>query len=127
MPFVAVNGLNKAYIVGTQPIHVLRDLDLAVERGEMLAVVGASGVGKSTLLHLMGGLDRADSGSIQVADADITAMSDAALVEFRNRNVGFVFQFHHLLPEFDASENIEMPMRIARMPVREARERREPC
>jgi lipoprotein-releasing system ATP-binding protein len=123
MPFVAVNGLNKAYIVGTQPIHVLRDLNLAVERGEMLAVVGASGVGKSTLLHLMGGLDRADSGSIRVADADITAMSDAALVEFRNRNVGFVFQFHHLLPEFDASENIEMPMRIARMPVREARER----
>ena len=123
MPFVAVNGLNKAYIVGTQPIHVLRDLNLAVEQGEMLAVVGASGVGKSTLLHLMGGLDRADSGSIQVADADITAMSDAALVEFRNRNVGFVFQFHHLLPEFDASENIEMPMRIARMPVREARER----
>ena len=123
MPFVTVNGLNKAYIVGTQPIHVLRDLDLAVERGEMLAVVGASGVGKSTLLHLMGGLDRADSGSIRVADADITAMSDAALVEFRNRNVGFVFQFHHLLPEFDASENIEMPMRIARLPVREARER----
>jgi lipoprotein-releasing system ATP-binding protein len=123
MPFVTVSDLNKAYIVGTQPIHVLRGLDLTVERGEMLAVVGASGVGKSTLLHLMGGLDRADSGSIRVADADISAMSDAALVEFRNRNVGFVFQFHHLLPEFDASENIEMPMRIARMPVREARER----
>ena len=123
MPFVAVSGLNKAYIVGAHPIHVLRDLDLAVERGEMLAVVGASGVGKSTLLHLMGGLDRADAGSIQVAGADIAAMSDAALVEFRNRNVGFVFQFHHLLPEFDAAENIEMPMRIARLPVREARER----
>ena len=123
MPFVAISGLNKAYRVGTQPIHVLRDLDLTVERGEMLAVVGASGVGKSTLLHLLGGLDRADSGSIQVADSDITRMADAALVEFRNRNVGFVFQFHHLLPEFDASENIEMPMRIARLPVREARER----
>jgi len=123
MPFVAISGLNKAYVVGTQSIHVLRDLDLAVERGEMLAVVGASGVGKSTLLHLLGGLDRADSGSIQVADSDITRMADEALVEFRNRNVGFVFQFHHLLPEFDASENIEMPMRIARLPVREARER----
>ena len=123
MPFVAISGLNKAYVVGTQPIHVLRDLDLAVERGEMLAVVGASGVGKSTLLHLLGGLDRADSGAIQVAESDITRMADAALVEFRNRNVGFVFQFHHLLPEFDASENIEMPMRIARLPVREARER----
>ena len=123
MPFVSISGLNKAYVVGAQPIHVLRDLDLAVERGEMLAVVGASGVGKSTLLHLLGGLDRADSGAIQVADSDITRMADAALVEFRNRNVGFVFQFHHLLPEFDASENIEMPMRIARLPVREARER----
>jgi lipoprotein-releasing system ATP-binding protein len=123
MPFVTIRGLNKAYIVGAQPIHVLRDLDLDVERGEMLAVVGASGVGKSTLLHLLGGLDRADSGSIQVADADITGMADAARVDFRNRNVGFVFQFHHLLPEFDASENIEMPMRIARMPLREARER----
>ena len=123
MPFVAISGLNKAYVVGTQSIHVLRDLDLAVERGEMLAVVGASGVGKSTLLHLLGGLDRADSGSIQVADSEIASMADAALVEFRNRNVGFVFQFHHLLPEFDASENIEMPMRIARLPVREARER----
>ena len=123
MPFVAISGLNKAYVVGTQSIHVLRDLDLAVERGEMLAVVGASGVGKSTLLHLLGGLDRADSGSIHVADSEITSMADAALVEFRNRNVGFVFQFHHLLPEFDASENIEMPMRIARLPVREARER----
>src|SRR5688572_3156639 len=89
----------------------------------MVAIVGASGVGKSTLLHLLGGLDRADSGSIQVADSDITRMADPALVEFRNRNVGFVFQFHHLLPEFDASENIEMPMRIARLPVREARER----
>ena len=123
MPFVSISGLNKAYVVGTQPIHVLRDLDLTVERGEMLAVVGASGVGKSTLLHLLGGLDRADSGSIQVAESDITRMPDAALVEFRNRNVGFVFQFHHLLPEFDASENIEMPMRIARLPVREARDR----
>ena len=123
MSFVQIRGLNKAYIVGTQPIHVLHDLDLDVERGEMLAVVGASGVGKSTLLHLLGGLDRADAGAIQVAEADITGMSDAARVEFRNRNVGFVFQFHHLLPEFDAAENIEMPMRIARLPLREARER----
>jgi len=75
------------------------------------------------LLHLLGGLDRAESGAILVADNDMTSMSDTALVEFRNRNVGFVFQFHHLLPEFDAAENIEMPMRIARMPLREARER----
>jgi lipoprotein-releasing system ATP-binding protein len=123
MSFVTARGLNKTYVVGTQPIQVLRDLDLDVERGEMLAVVGASGVGKSTLLHLLGGLDRADSGAIDVAGSNIAAMTDAALVDFRNRNVGFVFQFHHLLPEFDAAENIEMPMRIARLPLREARDR----
>ena len=123
MAFVSVRGLNKSYTVGTQRIHVLRDLKLAVARGEMVAVVGASGVGKSTLLHLIGGLDRPDAGAIQVADADVSAMADAALVEFRNRNVGFVFQFHHLLPEFDAAENVEMPMRIARLPRGDSRRR----
>jgi lipoprotein-releasing system ATP-binding protein len=115
MSFVTIRGLNKSYIVGSQRIHVLRDLDLAVPAGEMLAIVGASGVGKSTLLHLLGGLDRSDAGAVRIGDADVTAMSDAALVEFRNRNVGFVFQFHHLLPEFDAAENVAMPMRIARI------------
>ena len=123
MAFVSVRGLNKSYTVGTQQIHVLRDLELEVARGEMVAVVGASGVGKSTLLHLLGGLDRPDAGAIQVADADVSAMADAALVEFRNRNVGFVFQFHHLLPEFDAAENVEMPMRIARLPRGDSRRR----
>ena len=117
MSFVTVERLNKYYEVGTQRIHVLRDLELAVEKGEMLAIVGASGVGKSTLLHALGGLDRVDSGSIRIADHELASMSDLALVEFRNRNVGFVFQFHHLLPEFDALENVEMPMRIAREPV----------
>jgi lipoprotein-releasing system ATP-binding protein len=123
MPFVAVDALNKSYVVGTQRIHVLRDLDLAVAAGEMVAVVGASGVGKSTLLHLLGGLDRCDSGAIRVADADLSAIGDGALVEFRNRHVGFVFQFHHLLPEFSAAENVEMPMRIARLPAAEASRR----
>ena len=123
MPFVVVERLNKYYEVGTQRIHVLRDLELAVERGEMVAVVGASGVGKSTLLHALGGLDRIDSGSIRIADHELSSLSDDALVEFRNHNVGFVFQFHHLLPEFDALENVEMPMRIAREPVSEARSR----
>jgi len=120
MPFVTVRGLNKSYIVGSQRIHVLRDLDLEVTAGEMLAIVGASGVGKSTLLHLLGGLDRSDAGDVHIGDADVSAMSDAALVEFRNRNVGFVFQFHHLLPEFDAAENVAMPMRIARIQRDEA-------
>jgi lipoprotein-releasing system ATP-binding protein len=123
MAFVSVRGLNKSYVVGNQRIHVLRDLDLDVSGGEMLAIVGASGVGKSTLLHLLGGLDRSDAGVVAVGDADMTAMSDAALVEFRNRNVGFVFQFHHLLPEFDAAENVAMPMRIARIPTGEAKQR----
>ncbi|MBI3046674.1 MAG: ABC transporter ATP-binding protein [Acidobacteria bacterium] len=123
MCFVTVRGLNKSYTVGSQRIHVLRDLDLEVPAEEMLAIVGASGVGKSTLLHLLGGLDRSDAGAVQIGDADVMAMSDAALVAFRNRNVGFVFQFHHLLPEFDAAENVAMPMRIARIP-RETAERR---
>ena len=123
MAFVSVQRLNKTYIVGSQRIHVLRDLDLEVAAGEMVAVVGASGVGKSTLLHLLGGLDRSDSGTIQVADRDVGVMPDTELVEFRNRHVGFVFQFHHLLPEFDAAENVEMPMRIARMPRGDASRR----
>jgi lipoprotein-releasing system ATP-binding protein len=121
--FVSVNGLNKTYTTATHRLHVLRDVELEVASGEMVAIVGASGVGKSTLLHLLGGLDRAESGTIRVGETDLRSLADGALVEFRNRNVGFVFQFHHLLPEFDAAENVEMPMRIARMPAAEARRR----
>ena len=123
MAFVDVLGLNKVYHLGAQRIHVLRDLELHVGFGEMVAIVGASGVGKSTLLHVLGGLDRADSGRIVVADVDVRALDDNALVQFRNRNVGFVFQFHHLLPEFDATENVEMPMRVARQNGADARRR----
>jgi lipoprotein-releasing system ATP-binding protein len=123
MSFVTVESLNKTYLVGRQPIHVLRDLDLQVQKGEMVAIVGASGVGKSTLLHLLGGLDRADGGSVHVGDVQLSTMSDAALVDFRNANVGFVFQFHHLLPEFDAVDNVAMPMRIARTAPAVARAR----
>jgi lipoprotein-releasing system ATP-binding protein len=115
MPFLIAASLNKTYQVGTQRLHVLRDLDLTVESGEMVAVVGASGVGKSTLLHLLGGLDRSDSGSIRVGDTDIGVMPEEALTGFRNKHIGFVFQFHHLLPEFTALENAEMPLRIARL------------
>jgi len=119
MSFVSVRALNKSYVVGSQRIHVLRDLDIDVAPGEMVAIVGASGVGKSTLLHVLGGLDRSDSGVVQLAGIDVTGMPAASLVEFRNRNVGFVFQFHHLLPEFSALENAGMPMRIARLPAGE--------
>jgi lipoprotein-releasing system ATP-binding protein len=121
--FVDVQGLNKVYQLGAQRIHVLRDLELHVAHGEMVAIVGASGVGKSTLLHLLGGLDRADSGQIVVADTDLRALDDSSLVRFRNRNVGFVFQFHHLMPEFDATENVEMPLRVARESGNAARRR----
>jgi len=123
VPFVDVQGLNKVYQLGAQRIHVLRDLELHVAHGEMVAIVGASGVGKSTLLHLLGGLDRADSGQIIVADTDLRALDDSSLVRFRNRNVGFVFQFHHLMPEFDATENVEMPLRVARESGNAARRR----
>ncbi|MBL8141928.1 MAG: ABC transporter ATP-binding protein [Acidobacteria bacterium] len=121
MSILSVTGLTKTYQIGTDTIRVLRDLDLQVEEGEMVAVIGASGVGKSTLLHVLGGLDPVDAGSILVDDIDLARLDDAGRVAFRNRRVGFVFQFHHLLPEFTALENAEMPMRIARRPVAEGR------
>jgi lipoprotein-releasing system ATP-binding protein len=113
MAFIDVRGLVKSYRTPAGPLTVLHDLSLEVEAGEMVAVVGASGVGKSTLLHVLGGLDEFDSGTVRIGDADIGAMDDEARVRFRNRRVGFVFQFHHLLPEFSALENVEMPLRIA--------------
>jgi lipoprotein-releasing system ATP-binding protein len=121
MPFVTVTGLEKSYRTATQTLRVLRALDVSVDRGEMVAIVGASGVGKSTLLHVLGGLDRFEAGSIRIGDADLSRMTDAERVAYRNRHIGFVFQFHHLLPEFDAVENTEMPLRIARLPIAEAR------
>jgi lipoprotein-releasing system ATP-binding protein len=125
MSFLEARGIVKTYLVGGTSLAVLRDLDLQVDAGEMVAIVGASGVGKSTLLHILGGLDRASEGDITIDGAQLTALDDAALVRFRNQRVGFVFQFHHLLPEFSALENAEMPMRIARISMNEARPRAE--
>src|SRR5947208_11199626 len=113
MAFLDVHGIVKSYPVGQTSLTVLRDLDLSVDAGEMVAIIGASGVGKSTLLHVIGGLDTFDAGIVRVGDASIHAMADEARVAFRNRHVGFVFQFHHLLPEFTALENVEMPLRIS--------------
>jgi lipoprotein-releasing system ATP-binding protein len=112
--FLEVRDLHKSYAVGDRKLPVLSGLNLSVERGEMIAIMGASGVGKSTLLHVLGGLDKSDAGLVRIGDAELGRLRDAELVAFRNSHVGFVFQFHHLLPEFSAIENAEMPMRIAR-------------
>ena len=125
-PIVSVLSLSKSYVApGGTTLQVLRDLSLSVEPGEMMAIVGASGVGKSTLLHVLGGLDAVDGGAIRIAGHALHEMDDEARVDFRNRHVGFVFQFHHLLPEFSALENVEMPMRIARVDAGERRARAE--
>jgi lipoprotein-releasing system ATP-binding protein len=115
VPLLEARGIDKGYPVGSTRVEVLRQLDLTVEAGEMVAVVGASGVGKSTLLHVLGGLDALDAGAVRLADTELGAMKSDDLTAYRNRHVGFVFQFHHLLPEFSALENAGMPMRIARL------------
>lgn len=125
MPFVDARDVVKTYVHGGRVLSILRGLNVEVEAGEMVAIVGASGVGKSTLLHVLGGLDVVDGGRVVIGDTDVTSLPDRDLVTFRNRHIGFVFQFHRLLPEFSARENVEMPMRIARMPLEEARPRAE--
>ncbi len=123
MAFLSATGIRKTYTAGGRELLVLRDLELEVAAGEMVAIVGASGVGKSTLLHVLGGLDRATAGVVSIGETILTELPPADVVAFRNQHIGFVFQFHHLLPEFSALENAEMPLRIARTPAAEARER----
>ena len=114
MAFLEAQGLSKTYRNAEVPVGVFEQLTIQVDRGEMLAVVGPSGIGKSTLLHLLGGLDRPDGGSITIDALELTTMSNDELARWRNRSVGFVFQFHHLLPEFSAVENVAMPGWIGR-------------
>ena len=114
--------LVKGYASPAGYLSVLQGLDLRVRCGEMLAITGASGVGKSTLLHVLGTLDRPESGALFHAGEDVTRFSEQKLRQFRNRTLGFVFQMHHLLPEFTAIENVMLPLLIARRPVREARQ-----
>ena len=114
-------GVCKHYALGNARIEVLKGVDLGVVRGEIVAVVGASGVGKSTLLHILGGLDHPSSGTVAIDGVDIFALSDAERAVFRNRQIGFVFQFHHLLRDFTALENVMMPLMIAGLAPNEAR------
>jgi lipoprotein-releasing system ATP-binding protein len=125
MSFLEIRSLTKTYRTGNRSLTVLRELELSVTKGEMVAIVGASGIGKSTLLQVVGGLDRIDGGTILIGEMDLAAAADDTRVTFRNRHVGFVFQFHHLLPEFTAVENVAMPLRIARRPPAEAAARAE--
>jgi len=122
MAIVAAEGVVKTYGEGRAARRILDEADLSVEAGEIVAILGRSGSGKSTLLHLIGGLDRPESGEIFLDGRSLGGMTDDERVAFRNRHVGFVFQFHHLLPEFSALENAEMPMRIARRTPQEARD-----
>jgi len=122
-PIISVRGVRKVFRKTGVDLEVLRGVDLDVSRGESVAVVGASGVGKSTLLQIMGALDRPTSGSVLFDGNDIAGLSDNALAAFRNRNVGFVFQFHHLLPDFTAIENAMMPALVGGMPEPKARKK----
>jgi lipoprotein-releasing system ATP-binding protein len=117
-----VREVSKSYLSGSQTLRVLRELSFQVARGDMIAITGVSGSGKSTLLHLLGGMDRPDHGSIRVDGVALEQLTRARLGEFRNRTIGFVFQFHHLLPEFTALENVLMPLLIRREPRDGARE-----
>ncbi|MFQ5570429.1 MAG: ABC transporter ATP-binding protein [Rhodothermales bacterium] len=113
MPLLEVHDLKKSFPTGTGGrLEVLRGVSFEVKRGEVIAVVGESGTGKSTLLHLLGALDRPDGGVVRYEGEDIFGKNDEQLAAFRNRSVGFVFQFHHLLPEFTAMENVAMPALI---------------
>jgi len=112
---IVLEGLDihKSFQTGAETLHVLKGVDIGIRRGEIVSVVGASGVGKSTLLHILGALDRPTKGKVRLDTTDVFALSDKKLAHLRNKTVGFVFQFHHLLPEFSALENVMMPRLIA--------------
>ncbi|WP_283149292.1 lipoprotein-releasing ABC transporter ATP-binding protein LolD [Silvimonas soli] len=113
---IQAQGISKSYISGKLETHVLSNVDLTLAKGETVAIVGASGSGKSTLLHLIGALDVPSAGSVRILGANPFTLPDSKRGELRNRHLGFVYQFHHLLPEFTAAENVAMPLLIRRMP-----------
>jgi lipoprotein-releasing system ATP-binding protein len=125
MPLILASDINKAYNHNGGRIEVLKGLAFRLDQGETLGIVGASGIGKSTLLHVLGTLDRPDAGKLEYSAQDVLALDDTQLARFRNRTIGFVFQFHHLLPEFSALENVMMPALIGGGDKKSARDAAE--
>ncbi len=121
--YLCVQGVSKTFEIGSETLRVLNNINLDIQTQEMISIVGASGAGKSTLLHLLGALDRPTVGTVHYDTTNIFALQDAALARFRNTHIGFVFQFHHLLPEFTALENVMMPLYINRISRTVAREK----
>ena len=115
-PLVLVEDLQRSFNMGQQTVHVLNGITMTIQRGEMVAIIGASGAGKSTLLHILGTLDRPTKGKVLFEGKNMFKASETALASFRNRRIGFVFQFHHLLPEFTALENVYLPALIQKVP-----------
>ena len=116
---IEVKNIHKSF--GT--LEVLKGVDLTVEKGEIVSIIGKSGAGKTTLLQIIGTLDKPDAGNVVIDGVDVFALKEKELADFRNRHIGFIFQFHQLLPEFNALENVMMPAMIARMPEKEAEQR----
>lgn len=120
---IVAHGVKKAYREGEQTVEVLKGIDLSVRAGELLAIVGASGSGKSTLLHVLGGLDSIDEGEVVVAGMAVHTLNEVQRGQLRNKKLGFVYQFHHLLPEFSALENVAMPLIIRRVDEKQAKQK----